>query len=208
MRLFLASEVKNPSTTKKLEEYVGGFKGKEIAYIPTAGNGEGWGSWKSGGSWKLAQTLGAEITLLQLEDYWNKDVISQLQGKDIVWFAGGQSGYLMYWIRRTQIDKHIKRMLDNGTLYLGSSAGSMITGKTADITEWCIGDGESGAGIIPQLELVDFDIYPHFKDEHLEKIKEYYKGKKLYLLKDGEQIIVEDKKVIVIGEERIVTGKK
>lgn len=193
MRLFLASEVKNPQTTKKLEEYIGGFKGKKIAYIPTAGNGEGWGSWKSGESWKLAQTLDAEITLLQLEDYWNKDVISQLEGKDIVWFAGGQSGYLMYWIRRTQVDKHIKRILNNGTLYLGSSAGSMITGKT-------------GAGIIPQLELVDFDIYPHFKDEYLGEIKSHYKGKKLYLLKDGEEIIVEDKKVIVIGEERIVTG--
>ncbi len=185
---------------------MGGFKGKKIAYIPTAANGEGWGSWRTGGSWKLAQTLDAEITLLQLEDYWDKDVINKLKEKDIVWFAGGRSGYLMYWIRRTQIDKHIKRILDNGTLYLGSSAGSMIVGKTLDVTGWYIKENEYGANVIPGLGLVDFEIYPHYKEEYLAEIKNHYKGKKLYLLKDGEEIVVEDHKITVIGEERIIAS--
>jgi len=57
------------------------------------------------------------------------------------------------------------------------------------------------------MGLVDFDIFPHFQDELLPKIKEKYKGDKLYLLKDGEEIIVEDGKVTVIGEERIITNK-
>ena len=208
MKLFLAAEVKHPLTIKKLEEYVGGFKGKKIAYVPTSANGEGWGSWKAGGSWELAQTLGAEVTLLQLEDYWNKDVIGELEGKDIIWFAGGQPGYLMYWVRRTQIDKNIKRILDKGTVYVGSSAGSMITGKTLDVTEWYIKENEYGAEVIPGLGLVDFDIYPHYKEEYLDEIKKHFKGKKLYLLKNGEEVIVEDAKVEVIGEERTVTGRK
>lgn len=185
---------------------MGGFKRKKIAYIPTAGNGEGWGSWKSGGSWKLVQKLDAEITLLQLENYWDKDVINKLEGKDVIWFAGGQAGYLMYWIRRTQIDKHIKRILNNGTLFLGSSAGSMITGKTLDVTGWYIKENEYGANVIPGLGLVDFDIYPHYQESFLNEIKSHYKGNKLYLLKNGEEIIVEDQKITVIGEERIVTG--
>ncbi|MDP2638148.1 MAG: Type 1 glutamine amidotransferase-like domain-containing protein [Candidatus Levybacteria bacterium] len=208
MRLFLASEVKNPPTFKKLTEYIGKFKGKKIAYIPTAANGQGWESWKTGGSWELSQSLSADISLILLEDYWNKDVASQLEGKDVIWFAGGQPGYLLYWIRRTQIDKHIKRILDSGTLYVGSSAGSMIAGKSDEVTEWYEGENEHGANAIPTLNLVDFDIYPHFRDEQLEYIKKHYKGNKLYLLKDGEEIIVEDEKIMVIGEERIVLGKK
>ena len=49
MKLFLASQAKNPETIEKIKKYIGGFVGKNIAYIPTAANGEGWGSWKKGG---------------------------------------------------------------------------------------------------------------------------------------------------------------
>ncbi|MBP9820312.1 hypothetical protein KBC79_06295 [Candidatus Woesebacteria bacterium] len=40
MKLFLASEAKHPESLEKLRAFVGGFKGKSIAYIPTAANGE------------------------------------------------------------------------------------------------------------------------------------------------------------------------
>lgn len=205
MRLFLASEAKNPLSIKKLEDYVEGFKNKTIAYIPTAANGAGWGSWKEGGSWELVQTLGAKLTLLQLEDYWNSNPIDKLKGKDIIWFAGGECGYLMYWIRRTQIDHHLKKLLDSGSIYVGSSAGSMITGETLNVTEWYIGDNEHGASIIPGLGLVDFDIYPHYEESLYGEIKNNYKGKKLYLLKNGEEIVVDGNNVKVLGEERCIT---
>ena len=204
MKLFLASEAKHPESLKALEEFVGRFKNKSIAYIPTAANGECWGSWQEGGTWKLLQTLDSNVTLIQLEDYWNTDPLKMLQGKDIIWFGGGQCGYLMYWIRRTQLDLHIKKLLDSGSIYVGSSAGSMITGKNLDTVEWYIGEQEHGASIIPGLGLVDFDIYPHFEDSEYEQIKKLYKRKKLYLLKNGEEIIVENQIVRVIGEERMI----
>ena len=96
-------------------------------------------------------------------------------------------------------------MLEKGALYVGSSAGSMVTGKSLEISEWYPADQESGAHFIPRLGLVDFDIYPHYEDSQLEEIKRLYKGKKLYLLKNGEEIIVEDDKITVIGEERIIS---
>lgn len=204
MKLFLASEVKHPTSFQKLEAFVGGFNNKTIAYIPTAGNGEGWGSWREGGSWQLVQTLGANVKLIQLEDYIDKDPAEDIKNSDMVWFSGGQCGYLMYWIRRTQLDKKIKNILDNGTIYIGSSAGSMITAKTLDIVEWYIGENEHGAGVIPGLNLVDFDIYPHYEDHLYDQIKEKYSGNKLYLLKNGEAVIIVDEKVTVFGEERII----
>ncbi|MCL4415712.1 MAG: Type 1 glutamine amidotransferase-like domain-containing protein [Actinobacteria bacterium] len=210
MKLFLASEAKNPISFKKLEEFVGGFQGKKIAYIPTAANGEKWGSWKDGGSWGLINTLNAKVKLIQLEDYFppdeqnTKEILKDLEGKDVVWFAGGQPGYLMYWIRRAQLDKNLKSILDKGAIYVGSSAGSMVTAKTLDVTEWYIGENEYGASAIPGLGLVDFDIYPHYREDILDEIKKHFKGDKLYLLKDGEAIMVEDQKVTVFGEEKIV----
>lgn len=206
MKLFLASEAKNPLSIKKLEKFVNGFEGKSIAYIPTAANGTGWGSWKDGGSWKTVQTLGANLTLVQLEDFWDANPYELLKNKDIIWFAGGQCGYLMYWLRRTQLDTKIKELLESGSVYVGSSAGSMITAKNLDIVEWYIGENEHGAGAIPGLGLVDFDFYPHYEDGLDVEIRKLYKGNKLYLLKNGEEIVVEDGKVTVMGEERIISN--
>lgn len=206
MKLFLASEAKNPASIEKLREYIGGFKGKSIAYIPTAANGEGWGSWKDGGSWNLVNTLEAKINLIQLEDHINEDIGNLIRGNNIVWFAGGMSGYLLYWIRRTKLNLQIRELLDSGILYVGSSAGSVATSGEQTISEWYIGEDEPGADCIPGLGLVDFEIYPHYEDNLYDEVKKRFKGKKLYLLKNGEEIIVEDGKVEVIGEERIITN--
>lgn len=208
MRFFLASRTHNPETIEQLRQYIGGFAGKKIAYIPTAANGEdGWESWKTkeDGSWKFINTLGADVRTVVLEEYRNESVIEELEGKDIIWFAGGAPGYLMYWIRRCGLDIHIKRLLKKGALYFGASAGAMVAGKTLQVSAWRFVDGERGAKEIGPMNLVDFDIFPHFQDEYLPEIREKYKGEKLYLLKDGEEIIVEDGKITVIGEERIVS---
>jgi peptidase E len=205
MKLFLASEAKHPETIEELRKFVGGFEGKTIAYIPTASNGEmAFGSWKEESStWKLVQTLGSNVISVQLEDYKNSSVINVLKGKDIIWMAGGSPGYLMYWVRRCELDKAFPELLQK-SIYVGSSAGSMITAATLNTTEWFFGECESGASVIPGLDFVDFDIYPHYEEHMLEYIKKQYRGNKLYLLKNGEEIIVEEGIVHVLGVERII----
>jgi len=208
MRLFLASEAKHPECMQKMERYVGGFTGKKIAYIPTAANGENtFGEWRThSGSWKLVQTLSPHVEPVVLEEYRNKSVIAHLENKDIIWVAGGMCGYLMYWMRRCEIDKHIENILDRGTVYIGSSAGSMVCSPTLTIGEEFPPDEEHGAGCIPGLGLVDFDIFPHYEESMKEMIQKRYNGKKLYLLKNGEAITIDDKGIQVLGTERIVYG--
>jgi len=211
MKLFLASEAKHPDSMKTLDEYVGGLKGKKIAYIPTASNGESdgglpWGKWELGNSWKIVNSVDAEVEPILLEDYLNVKFPDQLLNKDIIWIAGGASGYLMYWIRKTRLDKHLPNLLsDNRRVYVGSSAGSVITGSSLQVPEWDISDNEIGAAVIPTLKLVDFDIYPHYENTLYDEIKKRYRGNKLYLLKNGEAVIVENASVRVIGEERIIS---
>jgi peptidase E len=206
MKLFLASRASNSNTLAKLESIVGSFKNKKIAYIPTASNGENdWGYWKikGDGTWKIVNTLGAKVKAVELENYRNDSVMKELENQDIIWFAGGAAGYLMYWVIRTGLDKRLPEILKR-SVYVGSSAGSMVTGPNLEICDWYIGENERGASNIPSLKLVDFDIYPHYEESLYAKIKENYKGDKLYLLKDGEEIIVENDKVTVNGEERII----
>jgi dipeptidase E len=204
MKLFLASEGKNPKTIENLKKFVDGFEGKSIAYIVTAANGEGLGSWKDSQTLPIVKGLGAKVEIMQLEDYWNKPVMPDLKEKDIIWFAGGFPGYLLYWMRRTKLDKDIKTLLDAGTIYVGSSAGSMVTGQSSDHTHWYVGEEEAGSEVIPHLKIVDFDFYPHYRDELYDEVNKRYNGFKLYLVKDGESITVVDGNVEVQGEERII----
>jgi peptidase E len=206
MKLFLASEAKHPESLNRLREFVGGFAGKSIAYIPTASNGERpYGSWKTeSGSWDLLQSLQAKVTPVVLEEYKDASVLEVLRKKDIIWVGGGMCGYLLYWMRRCAIDTHIRELLDDGCVYVGSSAGSMVTAKTLSVLDWYIGESEAGASVIPGLGLVDFSIYPHYADSFLPEIKKRWQGEKLYLLKNGEAITVVDGNITVLGEERVL----
>lgn len=204
MKLFLASRGSNISTTKKLEEYIGGFSGKNCVYIPTARNGDNvFNTWKDSDTWKFLSSSGMNVFPVQLEDYKENLDFELFENKEVIWFSGGAAGYLMYWIVRTGLNQMLPKILQKA-IYVGSSAGSMIASPNLKVCDWYIDENEKGASNIPSLNLVDFDIYPHYEESLYEKIKQNYNGKKLYLLKDGEEIIVEDGKINVIGEERII----
>lgn len=203
MRLFLASEGGDPLTTAKLELYLGGFSGKKVIYIPTAKNGNGEGRWRESKTWKFLESSGMEPICLELENYLHGIDAKPFSKADIIWVTGGAAGYLMYWVYRTGFNELLGELLRT-KLYVGSSAGSMITSPTLNVCDWYIGEIEKGAKFLPGLGLVDFDFYPHYEDTLYKKIKTRYDGNKIYLVKNGEEIIVEDGKVSIIGEERVI----
>lgn len=205
MKLFLASEAKHPDSLEKLKTFVGGFEGKRIAYIPTAANGVSWGCWKDGGAMKIVPTLGATIDIIELEDQYKENTLERIKGADIIWMAGGMSGYLLYWIRRVKLDKALPEFLNNGMIYVGSSAGSMICAKTQKLGDWYVGEEEPGASLLPGLGLIDFEIYPHYEDAVYEEINAKWDKGDLYLLKNGEAITVVDGKVETLGEKRVIS---
>lgn len=207
MKLFLASEAKNPLNFKKMTEFVDGFEGKTLVYIPTAANGERpYGSWeKESSTWLLVQTLGAKVLPVVLEEQTTEEVLENLAKADIIWVAGGATGYLMYWLRRHGLDKALPKLLES-RVYIGSSAGSMVTSSSLSVCEWYIDEVENGAEFIPGMSLVDFEIYPHFQTDQFEEIEklrqQHQTGIPLYLLKDGEAILVDNSKIEFFGEER------
>jgi peptidase E len=109
----------------------------------------------------------------------------------------------MYWIRRCELDKALPELLSK-SVFVGSSAGAMVTSEHLNTTEWFFGDSEPGASVIPGLGLVDFEVYPHYEDSQYDYIKSHYKGNKLYLLKDGEAITVDGGNAEVLGQERSI----
>jgi dipeptidase E len=155
---------------------------------------------------QVLSSFGATVTTVELETC--DQASDMIKGHHIIWFGGGMPGYLLYWIRRRELDKILPTLLEQGMVYVGSSAGSMIASASQSVGEWYIGETEPGASLIPGLGLVDFEIYPHYENSLYAKIKKKFIGNKLFLLKNGEAIIVENKNIRVFGEEKIIENKK
>lgn len=191
MRAFLASRVSNPNSISALQSWIPNFSDKSISYIVTAANGEGYGSWKNTATIDLIQSLNSHITFYQLEDYAASQLPPEITKADILWVGGGMTGYLLYWIYRTQMDRLITDFLQSDSgYYVGSSTGAMILGQTDDSAEWPEFDCELGASIIPPLKILPFDIIPHTTQEKLEAIKKYSLRVPTYMIADGQHIVI------------------
>ena len=190
MKVFLASTIKHPDSEAVLKEFVPGLQKMKAAYIPTAAHAEeGFDVWESGGSWKVAQTLCDDITVVKLEDYRNETVLEELQKYDVIWFAGGFCGYLMYWILQCRIGKGLFK----DKVYIGISAGASVSGTSLSYIDiYKDGNSEPAAAFLPGLGILDKEFYPHYEKSQHQRIANDYKGDGIYLVPDGEQILIED----------------
>jgi dipeptidase E len=207
MKFFLASRINDPEALKKLRVFLGkDFKGLSVCFIPTAARGEFY-DWENGGTFKTIKELFKSVKVVSLEDSHKMNVIDQIKGHDILWLSGGMPGYLLYWIRRSGLDKALSEILNSGTVYVGSSASSSVLGPSLHFAEIPSGDNEPGASLIPGLGYLEHEFIPHFEDKYLEFIKQHYRKGKAYLMKDHEAITIDNGRVEILGEKRIITGK-
>lgn len=201
MNAFLASTIKRDSTVTALQEFIPGLQNKQMVYIPTAAHAEqGFGVWEGGGSWQVAQTLCDNITTLMLEDYRGESVITELEKADVIWFAGGCCGYLAYWLHACRINEHLERLFADRH-YIGISVGSCVAGPSLKFMNvYKNGTLEPPAQYLPGLGMLDREFYPHYKPEERDKITAGFTGQGVYLVPDGEQVVVDN------GEIRLSAG--
>ena len=98
----------------------------KVAFIPTASNLYKDKSWMYKDRDKLV-TMGFEVQDLDIADK-TKDVIEkELNSIDVVFVSGGNTFYLLEKVRESGFDEVIKKLIDKGVVYIGSSAGSAIS---------------------------------------------------------------------------------
>lgn len=207
MKLFLASEAKHSDSFPHLTRLVGDWRGKKVVYVPTAANGEsGYGSWHDSGSLALVRSLGADLRVVELEEMLNRDIMPDFEWAEVIWMAGGWVSYLLYWLHRSGLSKRLPALLAEGRLYVGSSAGSMVAAKTTSSGSWYIGEEDAVLREWPcdGIGLVPFEIYPHYRTELRPQIEQHWQSGDLYLLKDGDALVVEDGRIQFIGTPELL----
>ena len=207
--LFLASSIADSGwhIAKKI-------KVKKAAFIFTAGEVEkddGWLSNDRNGLNKNGiKTFDYTITGKTIKDFEH-----DLGNCDLIHVNGGNTYYLLLHAKKSGFDKFIKRQVNKGVIYTGSSAGSMITGS--DITITWRPENEPYAKELSDtkgFDLVDLTIFPHWGNSHFNKIffdyrlKNAYKdfkGNKIILLNDDQYVEVHNSayKIVDVTKERL-----
>lgn len=133
----------------------------------------------------------------------NEDELKKaLDGHDIVMVEGGNTFYLLKAVRESGFDNVIKELINNGAVYVGSSAGSYIACPSIIMATWSTrGFDRCGITDYTAMNLVPFLIKAHYTPENFETLKEKVTGLQhpLHILSDEQAILVKDGEVQLIG---------
>ena len=171
---------------------------KKILFIPTATNVDEYKKYIHL-TQKAFEDFGYEV-----ENFSEKTAKEKLSEAKIVFISGGNTFYLLQELKRKNLTSYLKERIENGLLYIGESAGSVIAAP--DIEYASIVDDKTLATELDDytgLNLVDFYIVPHFEEEPFVESSrntvELYKDKlDLKLINNKEAILVENNNFTII----------
>lgn len=206
MKLFLTSAGLPPETTEEFLKLLD-KKPEEIrvCFITTASRPEE-DKWYVEKDRERLSGLGFQVTEVDLKEENEKSLMSKLESFDIIFVEGGNTFYLLKYVRESDFDKVLKQFLDRGGIYLGVSAGTMIAGLNIESASWKHMDRNIvNLKDLTALKLVPFVISVHIDESNIELIKECA-SKVTYpviALTDKQALLVENGRQKIVG-----TGEK
>jgi dipeptidase E len=196
------------SSLKKLTEKP--FSELNLAFIPTAANIEAGDKT----DWflkdlEICKNLGFKsIDLVDISALPKKIWTKRIEESQIIMIEGGNTYHLMYWVRKSGLEKLLPELLKT-RVYIGISAGSMIMAPSLDLSSSEKGIVEDIAEKIEEkgLGFVDFLIEPHINSPYFPDLTfvNFEKQSKnielpIYALDDNSAIEIIDDKITVISE--------
>lgn len=199
-RLFLASVAAN--TLDKIIHLLPDSPNKlKLAFVLTAANPYKNKEWLYFDRNKLVD-MGFNVKDIDIEGKTENILRKELLGVDILFVSGGNTFYLLEKARNSGFDKIAKEFINDGKVYIGSSAGSVFVCPTIEFVK-----GMDNPEIAPSLKTyeglneINFLVLPHRGDA---EYKKYYNntlkkwkglGYEVKTLTNNEALIVEGDKV-------------
>lgn len=175
-----------------------------VTFINTAAEveeGDHW--WVRDEKNKLLE-VGFNVDEFSITGMGKEEIEKRFDNKDVIYFCGGNTFYLLDQVIKTGCDGIIKEKISNGVIYIGSSAGSMIVGTRIDLVSTI--DDKSKAPDLKStgLEIIDLSILPHwgseiFHDEYIQGIETMYtEGVKILPLTNQQFAWINDESMQII----------
>ena len=139
--------------------------GKSVTFIPTASQPEHVTFYVEDDK-KAFEKLGIQVEVLNIDEQDYETIEATLNRNDFIFVSGGNTFYLLQELRRSHADKIITRLINQGKLYIGSSAGSIVLGPDLEYIK-TMDDPSKAPDLLDTqaLGIVNFSILPHFKEQ-------------------------------------------
>ena len=197
--------MKNMILTSSLYESMGIVKkflnekteSKKILFIPTATNVDEYKKYIHL-TQKVFEDFGYEVENFDISVFSEETVKEKISETKIIFVSGGNTFYLLQELKKKNLIPYLREKIENGLLYIGESAGSVITAPNIEYAD--IVDDKALATELNDytgLNLVDFYVVPHFEEEPFvessRKVVELYKDKlDLKVINNKEVVLVEN----------------
>ncbi len=143
------------------------------------------------------ENLGMQLERIDLREYkTNENIYDDLKKFDVVWVGGGNVFYLRWIFKESGFDTAITKLLKEGVVYGGGSAGAIVVCPTLEKFD-LVDDASKSPQIINQgLNLVDLILIPHWGYEKyqtkLQEIKDHFDGTdyKVITLSDSQALSI------------------
>lgn len=174
-------------------------KGKKVLFIPTANIDEET-KFLIDEAKEVFESLGMEVEDLEISKLDEKTIKNKIEKANYLYIGGGNTFYLLQELKRKNLIDFIKNRVNSGMVYIGESAGAIVTSKDIEYSD--LMDDVSIAKDLKEysgLNLVDFYIVPHLNEfpfeESSKQIVEKYKNKlNIITINNSQAIIVKDDK--------------
>ena len=139
--------------------------GKHVLFIPTAGNVEEYRGYIDEAQQTFVD-LGFQVEILDISACDRETAQTKIIQSKLLYVSGGNTFYLLQELKKKQLLSLIKEQIADGMVYVGESAGAIITAQDIDYNKLMDDKGvaaelhDTGA-----LNEVDFYVLPHVGEE-------------------------------------------
>ena len=147
--------------------------------------------------------MGLSYTEIDIEGSNEEELRKILAGYDVVIVEGGNTFYLLKAIRESGFESVIKDLIDEGVVYIGTSAGSYVACPSIIMATWSNrGFDKCGITDYSAMNLVPFLIKAHYTSEGKEELEENTKDLQYQVrpITDDQAILVRDEEIEFLGE--------
>lgn len=128
-KLFLASSFAD--VVDLFSQFEPNSQGKTVTFIPTASFVESIVFYVNTGK-KALESLGLSIEILDIATASYEEIRSKILNNDYIYVTGGNTFYLLQEMKKSGADQLISSAVESGKLYIGESAGAIITAPHID----------------------------------------------------------------------------
>ena len=181
--------------------------GKQVLFIPTAGNVEEYRGYIDE-ALQTFEDLGFQVEFLDISACDRETAQAKIFQSKLLYVSGGNTFYLLQELKKKHLLSLIKEQIADGMVYVGESAGAVITAENIDYIR--LMDDKEVAGELSDtvaLHEADFYVLPHVGEEPFVEssqatLDKYSDQLNLLSLNNRQAVLVEGEDVKVLVENK------